>query len=147
MTHRGPLQAVVLAVGGVPADTAVKRRPDRRKVTAARAGGSPRVRCVHPDCYADLFVAVLVPVGRLRGEGDRIALFQGVLLAVQEDVLPAGEHDAEFLAAVPERSGAGVVAWRTHDPLGLQRTVEVRGEQFIDCFTYGLLGDALEVRS
>src|SRR6478609_4501633 len=137
MTQRGPSRTLLQGVENVPADTWVS---EPEMATAARAGRSPRVRCVNPDRYADLFVAFLVPVGRFRGEGDRIAFFQGVLLAVQEDVLPAGDNDAEFLAAVPERSGAGVVAWRTHDPLGLQRAVEVRGEQFIDRLTHRLLG-------
>src|SRR5690348_9895911 len=112
---------------------------------AASAGWSPYVRGVDPDSYAYLFVAVFVPVRRIRGEGDRIARLKRVALAVEEDVLLSRQDDAELLAAVAERSGAGVVAWRTHDPLGLQGAIEVRGQEFIDCLSHGLLGDAFEV--
>src|SRR6478609_373257 len=97
-------------------------------------GRLPLVWCVHPDGYAYLFVAVLVPVRGLCRVGDGVALFQAVADAVQVDVLAARNDVAELFPAVGKGSRAGVVPWGRTDPLRFDGAVAVRGEQFMDCF-------------
>src|SRR6478752_4189681 len=79
--------------------------------------GLPLVWCVHPDGYAYLFVAVLVPVRGFCRIGDGVAFFQAVADAVQVDVLAARNDVAELFPAVGKGSRAGVVPWGRTDPL------------------------------